>query len=625
VVLNQEIFVFRSNGRDKAAIQYGGGVVIRDLDRQTEISSATIDGPEIIGYLATHDMLVVGSLAELHFVDATAGDSKVQLFEKPMAKNRKSESEKKEAEIEGAGKFLVVEPASGRFDTNSYEEEPAARWVTSDDPLNPVAVDIFRQEYYAPKLLGKVLARDALPPLPSIANLNRARPNVEVLDAKTESAGNVTVSVRVVSHASEIQKENGQAIRSGVYDVRLFRDGQMVGQWPEDAPGGATIRTAALSEAEREQWRRQHRVELDANGQATIPFPNIHLPQRQGVDQVTFTAYAFNSDRVKSETSSPLVYKFSPPAQPRQRRAYLVTMGVNASQASGPWDLSVAVPSADEAARLWRERLSKEYEVVEVSLRSQVDADGAITRADATRANLHAILDLLAGREQQVSAAVRQAIDPQRKLRPATPDDATVLHVASHGYADPQGRFFLIPFDTGTQRGIDEQVLTRCKSNPDGSPLCGAADSFLSHAISSDDLAAWWSGVDGGEIVMVLDSCHSGAAAGQGFRPGPLGDRGFGQLAYDKGLRIFAATQPDKVARGTAVQGPATLLIEALNTAAATTEGQGIRSWLRTAERMLPQRARQLYPTLNEDDLQWPELMDFRQEPATVGSDAKRQ
>jgi len=256
--------------------------------------------------------------------------------------------------------------------------------------------------------------------------------------------------------------------------------------------------------------------------------------------------------------------------------------------------------------------------VVELNLMSEVDADGGIARADATKANLRAILDLLAGREQQVSTAVRQAVDPQRKLRPATPDDAVVLHMASHGYADPQGRFFLVPFDTGTQRGIDERVLTRCQIKPDGSPLCGAAESFLSHAISSDDLAAWWSGVDGGEMVMVLDSCHSGAAPGQGFRPGPLGDRGFGQLAYDKGLRIFAATQPDKVARGTAVQGPATLLIEALNTAAAPTAGQGISAWLRTAERILPQRARQLYPTLNEDDLQWPELIDFRTEAAPV-------
>jgi hypothetical protein len=38
---------------------------------------------------------------------------------------------------------------------------------------------------------------------------------------------------------------------------------------------------------------------------------------------------------------------------------------------------------------------------------------------------------------------------------------------------------------------------------------------------------------------------------------------------------------------------------------------------------MLPQRARQLYPTLNEDDLQWPELMDFRRDPATAAADDK--
>ena len=114
----------------------------------------------------------------------------------------------------------------------------------------------------------------------------------------------MTVEVRVASQASSAQKDGGErSLQSGVYDVRVFRDGQLVGQWPEDAPGGATTSTTALSEAERERWRQQHRVELDANGQATITFRNIQLPQRKGVDQVKFTAYAFSSDRVKSETS----------------------------------------------------------------------------------------------------------------------------------------------------------------------------------------------------------------------------------------------------------------------------------------------------------------------------------
>jgi hypothetical protein len=50
---------------------------------------------------------------------------------------------------------------------------------------------------------------------------------------------------------------------------------------------------------------------------------------------------------------------------------------------------------------------------------------------------------------------------------------------------------------------------------------------------------------------------------------------------------------------------------------------EGLTKLAVNGERMLPQRARQLYPTLNEDDLQWPELMDFRRDPATAAADDK--
>ena len=33
-----------------------------------------------------------------------------------------------------------------------------------------------------------------------------------------------------------------------------------------------------------------------------------------------------------------------------------------------------------------------------------------------------------------------------------------------------------------------------------------------------------------------------------GFKPGPLGSRGLGQLAYDKGMQVLAASQVDDVA-----------------------------------------------------------------------------
>jgi len=55
--------------------------------------------------------------------------------------------------------------------------------------------------------------------------------------------------------------------------------------------------------------------------------------------------------------------------------------------------------------------------------------------------------------------------------------------------------------------------------------------------------------VDAGEMVMIVDACHSAASVeGEGFKPGPMGSRGLGQLAYDKGMRILTSTQSDDVA-----------------------------------------------------------------------------
>ena len=110
---------------------------------------------------------------------------------------------------------------------------------------------------------------------------------------------------------------------------------------------------------------------------------------------------------------------------------------------------------------------------------------------------MQAVLDLLAGRS--VAPALRDEVDKDHKLWPATPDDAVVLYIASHGYADPQGNFYLIPYDTGASWGITEEVLTgRYGKSASSSASCKQAADFLQHAISSTDLAAWWQGVDAG-------------------------------------------------------------------------------------------------------------------------------
>jgi hypothetical protein len=48
---------------------------------------------------------------------------------------------------------------------------------------------------------------------------------------------------------------------------------------------------------------------------------------------------------------------------------------------------------------------------------------------------------------------------------------------------------------------------------------------------------------------LIIDACHSAASIdAQGFKPGPMGSRGLGQLAFDKGMRVLAASQSDDVA-----------------------------------------------------------------------------
>jgi hypothetical protein len=207
----------------------------------------------------------------------------------------------------------------------------------------------------------------------------------------------------------------------------------------------------------------------------------------------------------------------------------------------------------------------------------------------------------------------RREVDPNSQLRRATPDDAVVLYVASHGYADPQGTFYLVPYDTGSSWGITEDVLTRCRIKNEESPACRQAQTFLGHSVSSADLAAWWRGIDAGEAVMILDSCHAGAAPGQAFRPAPLGDAGLGQLSYDKGMRILVASQPAQTAQGAWVEGGEgqTLLVEALEAIARVNPRWSLAEWLKATEHELPRRMKQMQSQIQDRDVQLPQLFDF--------------
>ena len=119
-----------------------------------------------------------------------------------------------------------------------------------------------------------------------------------------------------------------------------------------------------------------------------------------------------------------------------------------------------------------------------------------------------------------------------------------ILFASSHGYTDRKGAYYLFPSDLGPARAagrsIDEERDT----------------ALLGACISSGELSAWLRRVDAGQLALIVNCCHAAATVEQpGFKPGPMGSRGLGQLAYDKAMRILAASAADDVALEALVKG----------------------------------------------------------------------
>lgn len=133
------------------------------------------------------------------------------------------------------------------------------------------------------------------------------------------------------------------------------------------------------------------------------------------------------------------------------------------------------------------------------------------------------------------------------QLRPVTPDDLLVVFISSHGYTDTNGQFFVLPYDIGKDAPGKGEVSDSV-----------AMVRLLDECISSDDLSNWLGRVDAGDMVLIFDTCQAGGSvAPPGYKHGPFGSRGLGQLAYDKGMRVLAgstydsdAYEPDALGNG---------------------------------------------------------------------------
>lgn len=404
--------------------------------------------------------------------------------------------------LDKAGAWVAVDPA-GRFDTNmDLSNVHGVHWVLDGKPLSPLPLEILMRDYFEPRLIPRLLSGSTFPVRRSLEQLNRLQPDVRI-ESISPGPKPDQVRVRVKVTGGDVPGR-GARHATKAFDLRLFRDGQLVKRWP----GGPDVAD------DRDAWRRRSVVSHGSHEAI------VKLPTTSAGGSVNFTAYAFNEDRVKSATAR-RDYRVPAEIRKRSRRAYVLTIGVDSYQDAGR-QLQFAVNDAKAMAQVLS--ALDGYEVVGISLTSQ----GRVPNEwQATKVNIRAVLARLAGRPLSDSLELVKGSD---RLATATPDDVVIVTFAGHGYTTADGRFFLLASDSGQM----EQP-----------PSAKALTQF----ISSDELSEWLRPIDAGQMALIIDACHSAALVEQpGFKPGPMGDRGLGQLAYDKAMRILSGSQADAVA-----------------------------------------------------------------------------
>jgi hypothetical protein len=492
-----------SDGKRVLTAGFTGEVALRDLDSGRILWKLPRhgNGQVLSVRLFDHDRraLVVQSDGSSRFLDTEGGQWIADL-----------------AQLNN-GNWLTVTP-DGRFDTPDLDSSMPLHWIASDAPLKPLPVEMFQRDYYEPRLLTRVLAGEKLPPVRNLAELNRVLPSAAVTAAvpETDMPGTIRLQIEI---AEGRDPKTGRT--SGAQNLRVFRDGRLVAyQPPED---GA--------------------IRLE-NGKATFDLRHIRIQFGH-----LFSVYAFNSDGVKTETKG---YRYrrdtglvdaghnsgreqgqsglmaQPPAI--GRRAWLIPIGVDAS-ALPALNLRYSASDARRLSGDLAQRLEDGHLFAKV-ITTPLIADAAHPDAAAKEA-IHQAVAGLAGNGPNAAGL----------------NDLVIVSFSGHGYAGPDGRFYLIPSDAGRGLAGADGRLPSSES---------ARARLLRESISSDELSHWLRDVDAGRIVLIIDACQSAAAlGGDGFKPGPMGSRGLGQLAYDKGLTILAATQADNVAleSGAVAQG----------------------------------------------------------------------
>jgi len=476
--INQNNYISRH--KEKFAYsQNGHGRLTYETDKNYVRYSVIND--ESISKIFNHSSSVhtSGFTPDKNFALVSTADGKLNLWEIATEKNLATFI----SDIHG--NWTITTP-SGRFDAKDLEQIETLHWVRG---MKALPIESFMREYYEPNLWKRIMDGETFPEIRDLNQLNTDTPDLRFgsIAPKKGDATEVSVTLTHNAPAGTCTTQEGDKHANGTFDIRVFRNRQMVAY-------------------------RDGRVD-----DTTLTF-DVALPQ-DGEEEVLFSAYAFNCDGVKSETQF-ASYEIPEPPPPAKGRAYVLSMGVNDFE-NPAWNLDYAVNDAVAFQKHLPQILGANTErfsdVVPISLE-----DG-----QATKAILNAIFDKLAGKDTDED--ILSGIKGSKSLSQATPQDALFITFSTHGFRTQDGEFYLFGHDIG--RG-STKVLPE-----------------LGKLISTKDLRTWMRDIDAGDFVMVVDACNSAASVQQaGFKPGPMSSRGLGQLAFNKKMRIIAASQGNEEA-----------------------------------------------------------------------------
>ncbi len=226
------------------------------------------------------------------------------------------------------------------------------------------------------------------------------------------------------------------------------------------------------------------------------------------------SAYAFNSDRVKSLTVS-TTFK-SVTNNSRKGRLVILAIGVG-ENLTPKMRLNHSQRDTEYFTKKICEIASIENfdSLITITLISQaVNSLFSVHKKSyliPTKQNLELVFNILAGRTKTM-------VLNQKQLVQIMPDDVLIVFFSGHGITDSFGNFYLVPFNYNE-------------------------DLPLNSSISSLELNDWMRNINAKQIYLFIDACYSGGIFADKYKPGPFGDSDFGQLSYDKRIPILAASQ----------------------------------------------------------------------------------